>query len=135
MPPLKESYSMWSDLLMEDLLFTKIYNLYKLCLPNQVIFNNPHNSGDFTNRCTIKLENSYSIFLRTICFGKEDGLFLFLPRAFPVSSMLLLGLLLTLSAGVAKGEMSLISTGGGDQLSFSVVLKRRYSSKNKNTII
>lgn len=90
-----------------------------------MIFNNPHNSGDFTNRCTIKLGNSYSIFLRTICFGKEDGLFLFLPRAFPVSSALFLGLLFTLSAEVAKGEISLISMGGGDQqLSFSVVLKK-----------
>lgn len=36
-------------------LFTKIYNnLYKLFSSKLMIFNNPHNSDDFTNRCTLK---------------------------------------------------------------------------------
>ena len=36
-------------------LFTKIYNnLYKLFSSKLMIFNNPHNFDDFTNRCTLK---------------------------------------------------------------------------------
>lgn len=67
---------------------------------------------------------NYSIFLRKICFGKEDGFFLPLPRVFPATSAVFLGLLTFISStGLAKGEISLISTGGGDQeLPFPVFL-------------
>lgn len=136
MPPVKESYSIWSDFTYGRHFCLQKFTIYiNYCLPNYMIFNNPHSSGDFTKRRTVKLEKSYSIFLRTICFGKEDGFFLLLPRTCPVSSLVLLGLLFPRSAGVAKGEISLISTGGGDQqLSFSGVLKRRCnSSQNKHT--
>lgn len=72
---------------------------------------------------------NYSIFLRKICFGKEDSFFLPLPRVFPAASVVFLGLLtFTASTGLAKGEISLISTGGGDQeLPFPVFLKERYT--------
>lgn len=67
---------------------------------------------------------NYSIFLRKICFGKEDGFFLPLPRVFPATSAVFLGLLTFISStGLAKGEISLISIGGGDQeLPFPVFL-------------
>lgn len=84
----------------------------------------------FTNRCMLKSwAKNYSIFLRKICFGKEDGFFLPLPRVFPATSAVFLGLLIFISStGLAKGETSLISTGGGDQeLPFPVFLKERYS--------
>lgn len=72
---------------------------------------------------------NYSIFLRKICFGKEDGFFLPLPRVFPATSAVFLGLLTFISStGLAKGEISLISIGGGDQeLPFPVFLKERHS--------
>lgn len=71
---------------------------------------------------------NYSIFLRKICFGKEDTFFLPLPEVFPATSVAFLRLLIfILSIGLAKGDISLISTGGGDQeLSFSVFLKERH---------
>lgn len=75
----------------------------------------------FTNRYVLKSwAKNYSIFLRKTCFGKEDGFFLPLPA----TSAAFLGLLIFISStGLAKGETSLISTGGGDQeLPFPVFL-------------
>lgn len=86
--------------------------------------------------CIEKLGKNYSIFLRRTCFGKEESFFLLLPMAFPATSAVFLGLLLTPSVGLAKGEISLISTGGGDQeLSFSMFLKKRCNSSKTKHII
>lgn len=78
---------------------------------------------------------NYSIFLRKICVGKEDGFFLPLPRAFPATCVVFLRLLIVISStGLATGDISLISTGGGDQeLSFSVFLKERYPQVGAGT--
>lgn len=94
------------------------------------------NTDDFTNRCTLKSwAKNYNIFLRRTCFGKEDSFFLPLPRVFPATSVVFLGLLIFISsAGLAKGEISLISTGGGDQeLPFPVFLKERHTQVGTGT--
>lgn len=87
----------------------------------------------FTNRYVLKSwAKNYSIFLRKTCFGKEDGFFLPLPA----TSAAFLGLLIFISStGLAKGETSLISTGGGDQeLPFPVFLKERYRQVGMGTM-
>jgi len=68
------------------------------------------------------LKKNYSIFLRKTCFGREDSFFLLLPGALPATAVALRGLLWTPSTGLAKGEISRIFTGGGDQLSSSLLL-------------
>lgn len=74
---------------------------------------------------TINFKNSYSIFRRTTGFGKLDSLVLFFRRFFSAVSEVSFCLLFVPSTGLPKGEMNFISTGGGDQEPFLVVLKRK----------